>query len=167
MIIFRKIPPYLIHELSNSESHDPKWTRQLGVCVLEFVDKYIETVDVENGISNTDFDIANDIFRCFNINFPSTHKIRKKVLENMFTDWMGAEFTQGVAFGQFIELEMLYSYDEFLSSQENKPLLKVQQIVHRRSKQLDGTLVPRYCKILGSPAENEGMRYNLCVINAG
>ena len=53
MIIFRKIPPYLIRELSNSESHDPKWTRQLGVCVLEFVDKYIETVDVENGISNT------------------------------------------------------------------------------------------------------------------
>ena len=60
----------------------------------------------------SDFDIANDIFRCFNINFPSTHKIRKKVLENMFTDWMGAEFTQGVSFGQFIELEMLYSYDE-------------------------------------------------------
>ena len=105
----------------------------------------------------------------------------------MFTDWMGTEFTQGVAFGQFIQLEMLFSYDEvslsairehwtvgpesgyranicrpsytyffkFLSAQENKPLLKVQQILHRRSKVMDGTLVPRYCKILGSPAENE------------
>ena len=46
------------------------------------------------------------------MNFPSTHKIRKKVLENMFTDWMGTEFTQGVAFGQFIQLEMLFTYDE-------------------------------------------------------
>ena len=60
----------------------------------------------------SDLDIANDIFRCFNINYPSTNKIRKKVLENIFTDWVGAEFTQGVSFGQFIELEMLYSYDE-------------------------------------------------------
>ena len=30
----------------------------------------------------------------------------------MFTDWMGTEFTQGVAFGQFIQLEMLFTYDE-------------------------------------------------------
>ena len=59
-----------------------------------------------------DLDIANDIFRCFNGNDPSTHKIRKKVIENIFTDWLGAEFTQGVSFGQFVELEILYTYDE-------------------------------------------------------
>ena len=60
----------------------------------------------------SDLDIANDIFRCFNGNDPSTHKIRKKVIENIFTDWLGAEYTQGVSFGQFIELEILYTYDE-------------------------------------------------------
>ena len=38
-------------------------------------------------------------------------------------------------------------------------MAKVQQMIHRRSKHLDGTLVPRYCKILGSPAENEGMTH--------
>ena len=60
----------------------------------------------------SDLDIANDIFRCFNGNDPSTHKIRKKVIENIFTDWLGAEYTQGVSFGQFVELEILYTYDE-------------------------------------------------------
>ena len=60
----------------------------------------------------SDLDIANDIFRCFNGNDPSTHKIRKKVIENIFIDWLGAEYTQGVSFGQFIELEILYTYDE-------------------------------------------------------
>ena len=34
------------------------------------------------------------------------------MIENIFTDWLGAEFTQGVSFGQFIELEILYTYDE-------------------------------------------------------
>ena len=70
----------------------------------------------------SDLDIANDIFRCFNGNDPSTHKIRKKVIENIFTDWLGAEYTQGVSFGQFVELEILYTYDEVsktLSSQGN------------------------------------------------
>ena len=43
-------------------------------------------------------------------------------------------------------------------------MAKVQQMIHRRSKQLDGTLVPRYCKILGSPAENEGMTNTVLVI---
>ena len=52
-ITFRKLPPYLIRLLSLRESVDHKWTRQLGVCVLELVDKYIQTVEVENGISNT------------------------------------------------------------------------------------------------------------------
>ena len=60
----------------------------------------------------SDLDIANDIFRCFNGNDPSTHKIRKKVIENIFTDWLGAEYTQGVSFGQFVALEILYTYDE-------------------------------------------------------
>ena len=60
----------------------------------------------------SDLDIANDIFRCFNGNDPSTYKIRKKVIENIFTDWLGAEYTQGVSFGQFVELEILYTYDE-------------------------------------------------------
>ena len=71
----------------------------------------------------SDLDIANDIFRCFNGNDPSTHKIRKKVIENIFTDWLGAEYTQGVSFGQFVELEILYTYDEVsktLPSQGNK-----------------------------------------------
>ena len=53
LLNFRKIPPYVLRMLSNRESRDPKWTRQLGVCVLELIGKYIETVDVENGISNT------------------------------------------------------------------------------------------------------------------
>ena len=34
------------------------------------------------------------------------------MIENIFTDWLGAEYTQGVSFGQFIELEILYTYDE-------------------------------------------------------
>ena len=59
----------------------------------------------------------------------------------------------------------IHVFFKFLSAQENKPLLKVQQILHRRSKVMDGTLVPRYCKILGSPAENESkyraIRYKL------
>ena len=34
------------------------------------------------------------------------------MIENIFTDWLGAEYTQGVSFGQFVELEILYTYDE-------------------------------------------------------
>ena len=76
----------------------------------------------------SDLDIANDIFRCFNGNDPSTHKIRKKVIENIFTDWLGAEYTQGVSFGQFVELEILYTYDEVsktLSSQGNTDVRRI------------------------------------------